>query len=253
MPKTKESTREFLQRIVGQHPKVFRVDDSVLFCTVCDSSVNADQLFLVKQHLKTAKHTKAAEKKKREMDGTSQSLLTAYQAESASSSKLNDFNMKLTTMMLTANIPLYKVSNTAFREFLEEFTKFSAPAETTLRSNYLPVIYEKKMDRMRSLAADNYIWVSIDETTDVEQRYIIHFIFGVLGVEEEKDRCYLFSMAELDKVNNITVGNFFIDSLNLLWPTGLLNHVLHQFCLCLMLIRNANISLFHNLKCRNSI
>lgn len=228
MPKHKESVREFLKRMVVEYPKIFRVDDSVLFCTVCDVAVNADQLFLVKQHLKTSKHTKAAEKKNQEVRGTSQSLLTAYQTEAASSSKLSDFNMKLTRMMLKANIPLHKVSNPAFCEFLEEFTKFSAPSETTLRANYLPVIYEKNLERMRSLAADNYIWVSIDETTDVEQRYIIHFVFGILGVEDEKDRCYLFSMAELDKVNNITVGNFFIDSLNSLWPTGSLN--VFPFC-----------------------
>lgn len=56
------------------------------------------------------------------------------------------------------------------------------------------------MRKMRRLAENNYIWVSIDESTDIDQRYIINFIFGELGVEEERDRSYLFTMAVLDKV-----------------------------------------------------
>lgn len=128
--------------------------------------------------------------------------------------------MDLTKMFLEANIPLHKLSHPSVQSFMSKHTKFSVPTETAIRKNYVPVLYEETLNKMRRLAANNYIWVSVDETTDIEQRYVINFVFGVLGVEEEKDRCYLFAMAELDKVNNLTVAAFFNDCLNSLRPEG---------------------------------
>lgn len=187
---------------------------------VCNAAVSASQLFLVKQHLNTAKHKQAAEKKNRETVGASQSLLTQYQNRSNSSTKLNEFNMDITKWFLEANIPLHKISHPSTKFFMEKYMKFSAPSDSAIRQNYVPVLYEEILNKLRKLAATKYIWVSVDETTDVEQRYIINFIFGILGVDEEKDRSYLFSMAQLHKTDNHAIAKFFIDSLNLLWPEG---------------------------------
>lgn len=239
MPKPRESRRGFLRRVVELYPNVFRADDSVLFCKICDVEIKGDQIFLVKQHLVTGKHKLAEVRKNQNTAGTSQSLLTQYQAntDTSSSSKLSAFNMGVTKMFVEANIPLYKISLDCVRAFIEEFTSFLAPSESALRLNYLPIMYESKMDKMRQLAANNYIWVSFDETTDVEQRYIINFIFGVLGVDEEKERSYLFSMAELERVNNVTVGEFFINSLSSLWPDGKEQRTLMQLLNVMDLIR----------------
>ena len=62
------------------------------------------------------------------------------------------------------------------------------------------------------------IWASIDETTDVEQRYVACFVFGIIGVPEERAKIYLLNVASLDKVNHSTIAAFFTDSLRLLWP-----------------------------------
>lgn len=64
MPKTKENRQGFLRRVTEKYPKVFRADNSVLFCLVCDTTVNADQIFLVNQHLGTSNHKRKAEEKK---------------------------------------------------------------------------------------------------------------------------------------------------------------------------------------------
>ena len=63
---------------------------------------------------------------------------------------------------------------------------------------------------------------SVDETTDVEQRCIVNFVFGVLGEETEKGKCYLLNVGVQSKVNHSSVAGFFNDFLRLLWPTKLL-------------------------------
>lgn len=64
------------------------------------------------------------------------------------------------------------------------------------------------------------IWVALDETTDVESRSVTNFVFGILGDESEKDKSYLLTVDELDKVNHATVAAFFNDALTILYPEG---------------------------------
>lgn len=72
---------------------------------------------------------------------------------------------------------------------------------------------------MRQAAKDKYIWISVDETTDSEQRYVANFIFGVL--EELKDnKSYLLNMQVLETANGASIAAFCNDSLQILWPDG---------------------------------
>ncbi|KAK3887382.1 hypothetical protein Pcinc_008499 [Petrolisthes cinctipes] len=77
------------------------------------------------------------------------------------------------------------------------------------------------MEIIRRKACGKKIWVSLDETTDVEQRCIVNLVFGVLGDETERGKYYLVNVGVLSKVNHSTVAGFFNDSLQLLWPTKL--------------------------------
>lgn len=68
---------------------------------------------------------------------------------------------------------------------------------------------------MKQIAADQYIWVSIDETTDCEQRAVANFVFGILGVEKERSQSYLFASHVLEgAVNSSTVAQFLDESIN---------------------------------------
>lgn len=62
---------------------------------------------------------------------------------------------------------------------------------------------------MKEKAAKKYEWVSIDVTTDSEERYVVNLIFGVLAIERERDRSYLFASKVLEKVNHTTIAMFF--------------------------------------------
>lgn len=85
-------------------------------------------------------------------------------------SKKSSFNKDLCKAFISANIPLKKLENPKFKTFLEIYTKNDIPSESTLRKRYVDDIYNETMDKIRKIISDKKIWVSIDETTDVQGR-----------------------------------------------------------------------------------
>lgn len=71
---------------------------------------------------------------------------------------------------VSANIPLKKLENTTFRNFLEKHMQRKLPSETTIRKNYLDNAKNDVLIKIRADIGDNPIYVSIDETTDKEGR-----------------------------------------------------------------------------------
>lgn len=206
MPKEKETQREFNFRIVRQFPKVFRADENVLFCLLCDCNVPTKKLFGVKQHIETSKH---------------QTLVTSFQN---STPEVDPFHMDMCQAFLEANIPLHKVSHPSIVKFLEKYTKKSVPSVSTLRNKYVDTIYEKTMADLREKVGNKCIWVSLDETTDSEQRLIGNFVFGLMeDVDEasaERGKCYLLNVGVLKSSDATSISTFFVDSLLALWPEG---------------------------------
>jgi len=83
-----------------------------------------------------------------------------------SNSKKSSFNKDLCSTMLSVNIPLNKLSNIQFKDFLEKYTGKQIPAINTLRKDYVDEIYSETMNKIRNAITGKKIWVSIDETTD---------------------------------------------------------------------------------------
>ncbi|KAH0818587.1 hypothetical protein GEV33_004204 [Tenebrio molitor] len=67
--------------------------------------------------------------------------------------------------------------------------------------------------------SENYIWISVDETTDVKGRYIANMIVGKL-TQEEAGNSHLLASKELEKTNHKAIVNFVDDSLRILYPEG---------------------------------
>lgn len=67
---------------------------------------------------------------------------------------------------------------------------------------------------MKSIAADKYLRISLDETTDSEDRFVVNFVFGILNEEKERGKSYLFTLDVLDRVNNESIAAFFDRSIN---------------------------------------
>lgn len=49
--------------------------------------------------------------------------------------------------MLFANIPLYKLENVKFREFLQEYTGKEIPKEATLHKGYVDDCYKDTLEK----------------------------------------------------------------------------------------------------------
>lgn len=72
------------------------------------------------------------------------------------------------------------------------------------------------IENMKRIATGKYIWTSIEESTDCEQRFLANFVFGILGEEQERGRSYLFASKVLEVTNNTTIATFFDETLRVL-------------------------------------
>ncbi|XP_025407451.1 CGG triplet repeat-binding protein 1-like [Sipha flava] len=144
MPKDKLSLARRLRSYVQEFGSdTFSHDSSILFCKYCEIKVNCEKKFNVTQHLKTDKHTKAVKRKQEESVISQQKFLTH-------SSKKSCFNKDLCQALLSANIPLNKLSNNRFRSFLSTYTGKEIPMESTLRQGYVHVIYIETKEKIKS-------------------------------------------------------------------------------------------------------
>lgn len=60
---------------------------------------------------------------------------------------------------------------------MEKYTNKDIPYESTLRKSYMNDIYVETMNKIRSNIAGHTIWISIEETTDVQGRYIANYYY----------------------------------------------------------------------------
>lgn len=232
MPPTKESYSDFIARMAQQFKGIFAVDKSVLFCTVCEVPVTAKVLSGVKQHLATAGHQKKANTPSTSI----QKLVSQFSDPHKPGPKLNPICMDICELFMDVDIPLHKLRHPSMQRFLEKYTKTS-PSESAIRQNYVPVKYESCIETLRAKAAGKHIWVSMDETTDVEARLVVNFVFGILNDEAERDKCYLLDLRQVQANDSNNMAIFFNDCMSLLFPEGksfvfFITFELNRNCLC---------------------
>ena len=141
-----------------------------------------------------------------------QTIITSIASSSSSCNEQKFFNTQLCKAMVESNIPLNKLQHKSFKTFLETFCNKHIPDESTLRKNYVASIYQDVIQKIKSIIGDNYIWFSVDETTDSCGRYVENLIIGVLS-DETPSKSYLIRSKELEKTNNNTITRFIHDGL----------------------------------------
>jgi len=117
--------------------------------------------------------------------------------------------------MVSADIPFNKLNNQCYREFLEKYTKQTIPGESTLRKNYLSNIYDQTIANIHNSISQQKIWISIDENTDVEGRYMANIIIRTFH-SDNSEKTFLLTSEILDKANHQTIHKLFDNSLFLL-------------------------------------
>ncbi|KAJ4439073.1 hypothetical protein ANN_15029 [Periplaneta americana] len=174
--------------------------------------VSSTRKFLVQQHITTSKHqaNKQLNSKQRQL----------FLTQPTTSNVRSEFNIDLCRSLISADIPLYKLKNKVFREFLEKYTQHTIPDESTLRKTYAPSIYDETIQKIRDEIKDSSIWVSIDETPDKEGRLVGNVVIGLLS--EQYSERILLHCDVLEKCNNKTIVKLFNEAMGILWPKGIM-------------------------------
>ena len=81
------------------------------------------------------------------------------------------------------------------------------------------MVYQETLEKIRKEIGENSIWVSVDETTDVEGRCIGNVVIGSMNSDTSKP--ILLSCELMEKCNNKTVAKRFNDAVGVLWPSGI--------------------------------
>jgi hypothetical protein len=199
MPPRKKTRYEFMRSWIENNPEI-EVRDSLLFCTKCNVSF-AETKSSVTRHVASNKHT----------------------------GMKYDFNSELLKFVVGCNIPWTQVNNPIFKDFIEncvtgKFGKTAkVPSECQLRREYLNKVYDEKMNKIRSELKNEYIYVSVDETTDDFGRQIANVIVGALR-DDHIGTQHLISSKRLDSTNNVSISNTVTSALDELWGANHNNH-----------------------------
>lgn len=112
--------------------------------------------------------------------------------------------------MLAANIPLNKLANPQFKCFLVKYIGQNISVESTLRIGYVDECYIEIMNEIKKRVNRKKIWISIDEMTDIEEKYTVNTIIGILS-HDSPDEIFLINVEKLDKTNHSTICKDFDD------------------------------------------
>ncbi|KAL4101229.1 hypothetical protein QTP88_021249 [Uroleucon formosanum] len=171
--------------------------------------------FQVVQHLETAKHI--SNRRLKEEKTTQPFIKKTFNQVRTNNQNTNEFNKDLSNFMVANDISLFKLNNPQFKLFFEKYLKLKLPDESTLRKNYSPLCYDEVLCKIRNEIGNSPIWVSIDETIDVQGRYVASVIIGKLS-SEECTKPIVLTVEQLQKANFQTISQLFNDSMSILWP-----------------------------------
>lgn len=206
MPKeVKDMLRKYVKEF-NLSGNYFSTDDQIITCKPCDKRI------LVHQKSDLTKHTNSASHKLKiiSFDGNTESE-KSFIEEFKNQSEFNKF---VCEAFVEANIPFHKLNYPKFNQLLKQCNKFNIPDESTLRKNYLPKLYNDKMNEIKKIVDNKKIWVSVDETSDTKLRCIANVLVGVL--DDETQKSHLINCVELEKVNSKTIGQLVKNSLEIL-------------------------------------
>ena len=212
MPKTAKPPHQKARELQREFPIFHVADGYKLICTACEKRVSYDLRSHVTQHLAGQEHKKNAEKQK---SSPAQTFLASRPKENR---KFSQFAIDLCEAFTNADIPLYKLENEKLRKFLFTYTKQTIPDRSTISKSYIDKVYAEKLGLLQQKLLNEKLWISIDETTDIKDRYVANLIIGVLGKTGE---VYLAATSFLEATNNITIFQFLISSLNGIFPNGI--------------------------------
>lgn len=216
MPKSKNSKRVVLVKwITSVQDNYIVAEGETIYCKACDKEIRCERKSQLSQHVHTAVHKRNVEESSRMISA----IRSNNPQNEASSSRKNNFYTDMCQAIVAINMPWRCLNNKLWRAFLKKYTGNDIPDESTLRKNYLEDCYSLALQNIRDNIGDNYVWISVDETTDATGRYIANLIIGKF-CENEKTQPYLLACKQLTETNYATIARFVNSAMRVLWPSG---------------------------------
>jgi hypothetical protein len=136
---------------------------------VCEHQINYTKSHgknRVEEHVKSQKHIKNKELK----NGKPKQTLIGASFQIAEQQNQNQFNIEMAEVFAAANIPIDKVNDPIFKNWLGKYMKRSISSDIRLR-RCLPTIYDKSIEINKEKVSDDPVCFIIDETTDSKEKY----------------------------------------------------------------------------------
>src|SRR3954451_7316193 len=182
---------------VKDYNGIFRVDNGLLFCNYCDLSIEWKHKSTIDAHCTSKKH--GSQKKifeTKEKAKSQQTLQTTLLSMQSKKEVIED----LIEAFANADIPLEKVNNLLpfFKKHLKEGG--AIPQAPTLRQLYLPRVFNKHADTLKSIFNSKPVCIIIDESSDNCARSVVNTLFVY------RQNTKLVSVDFLEQVNNSTIA-----------------------------------------------
>ncbi|KAH0561023.1 hypothetical protein KQX54_011359 [Cotesia glomerata] len=142
-------------------------------CLLCCSVLRIISTNSIQRHCETLKHLKAVELLNQPQGPSEESWQSCSNRE-------NPFFKELTEFFMASDIPIDKLNNPVFVQFMERYIRRPLPDARTLRETYVPKIHENIVAMVQYEVDDNPITISVDETMDAVKRCVFHAIISPL-------------------------------------------------------------------------
>lgn len=183
-------------------------DSSIVFCNPCEKSLKIrpkNEANSIAEHLKSVGHKANVDSAK--SGQTQPSIVSSLISKSPA--------YKLANMMVKCDIPLYKLTNTIFRNYWEDAFKKEMPSRAACLRE-VENIYKDVMNRIRQAIGNSDIYMILDETTDAKESKVVNVLVGVIDGKEHKSM--LCNQEIVQTANAIEIGKVFLRTLNYLFP-----------------------------------
>ncbi|GBB93453.1 hypothetical protein RclHR1_21770003 [Rhizophagus clarus] len=188
----------------NEYKDIFHVDDNILFCNYCNIAIDWKHKSVVENHCKSQKHISNVRNQEEGQNRTQQLTFSSTQAFSETKKLLIE---DLIEAFAAADIPLEKVNS--LLPFFKKHIKNggSIPQAPTLRQVYLPNVFNKQYQLLKSFFDSKPVAIIMDETTDDCSRSVVNTIFCY------RNKIKLVSVDFLERVNNTTIGQVLMTTL----------------------------------------
>ena len=181
--------------------------NGALRCKYCCNRVGSKRSSII-DHSSSAKHQRLSVQQQKQC-----TIEAAFSSSSLQISKDQHFNCRLADTFLKTNIPLHKLNEPAMKGFIEEFTQFKCPDESTVRKNYVDKIYFEKLSELQTNMKESQIYLILDETTDRNHRMVLNVMVGKLSSDNASEPYLLDTIFLKSACNHSTVSQGLIQSL----------------------------------------